>query len=160
MASVYHFFPGPVAVSIALSERYMGGFYEVLSKPVENRDSLSWQEIVGVLMDRGVAFYRAHPYAQTLVQGSDHSWHIRRSDLANNRAIAGSVVDLIGDKFPSVPPTALVEAVVVGISIGDAVLTLSIAEQGGITPAYGREAVVAICGYLTTKFGLVSQPAR
>ncbi|MCX7289342.1 MAG: hypothetical protein NTW20_17855 [Rhodobacterales bacterium] len=46
----------------------------------------------------------------------------------------------------------LVQAIIVAISVGDAVLTLAVAEQGGITPAIGREATLAICGYMTTKF--------
>lgn len=152
MASVYHFFPGPAAISVALSERYMAGFAELVGRPIPGRAAKSWREIIGLLINRTVRFYREHPYAQTLVLGSDHSWAIRQSDLANNRALADPIVALIGDKFVGVQTDALREAIVVGISIGDAVYSLSIAEQGEITPHYGREAAIAICAYLDAKF--------
>lgn len=152
MASVYHFLPSPAAVSVALSQRYMAGFGELVMRPVPNRERLGWREVIATLNQRAVTFYREHPYAQKLILGSDHSWAIRRSDLANNRRIAGAVVELVADKFPDVPADVLFEAVVVGISIGDAVFTLSIAEHGEITPALGQEAALAMCGYLAIKF--------
>jgi AcrR family transcriptional regulator len=153
MASVYHFFPSPAAVSVGLSERYLAGFGELVGRPIENVTRMSWQDIVGTLIDRGVAYYTAHPYAQRLILGSDHSWHIRTSDLANNRLLATAIAELLADGFPDVDRGDLLQAVIVGISIGDAIFTLSIFDQGTITPGFGHEAATAICGYLTAKFG-------
>jgi AcrR family transcriptional regulator len=158
MPSVYHFFPGPVAVSVGLSERYLAGLSEVIGQPVPDADAMSWQDIVATLMRRAVAYYTAHPYAQRLILGSDHSAQIRQSDLANNRLLAEFVAELIGPKFPHVAPDTLRAAIMVGITIGDAVLTLSIHEQGQITPDYGKEAVVAICGYMSARFSPLSLP--
>lgn len=152
MASVYHFFPGPVAVSIGLAERYLAGLAEAIGQPVADADTLAWQDIVALLMDRAVAYYVDHPYAQRLILGSDHSWQIRQSDLANNRLLAESVADLLASRFPQADYPTLIQAIVVAISVGDAVLTLAVAEHGGITQAYGREATLAICGYMTAKF--------
>jgi AcrR family transcriptional regulator len=159
MPSVYHFFPGPVAVSIGLSQRYLAGLAGAIGQPVSDADAMSWQDIVATLMRRAVAYYTAHPYAQRLILGSDHSAQIRQSDLANNRLLASFVADLIGPKFSHVAPDALLSAIMVGITIGDAVLTLSIHEQGQITPEYGHEAVVAICGYMSVRFSPPSAPA-
>jgi AcrR family transcriptional regulator len=158
MPSVYHFFPGPVAVSVGLSERYLAGLSDAIGQPLPDSDAMSWQDIVATLMRRAVAYYTAHPYAQRLILGSDHSAQIRQSDLANNRLLASFVADLIGPKFPHVAPDALLAAIMVGITIGDAVLTLSIHEQGQITPDYGQEAVVAICGYMSARFSPPSAP--
>ncbi len=66
MASVYHYFPGPVAVSLGLYDRYMAGFQEIAAQPIDRLEALSLQEVIAVLVQRGVTFYRAHPYAQTL----------------------------------------------------------------------------------------------
>jgi AcrR family transcriptional regulator len=159
MPSVYHFFPGPVAVSVGLSERYLAGLSEAIGQPLPDADAMSWQDIVAILMRRAVAYYTAHPYAQRLILGSDHSAQIRQSDLANNRLLASFVAELIGRKFPHVAPDTLLAAIMVGITIGDAVLTLSIHEQGQITPDYGQEAVVAICGYMSARFSPPSAPA-
>lgn len=155
MASVYHFFPAPPAISIALAARYMAGFADLVGRPIEGRAALDWPDIIAELWARTVRFYREHPYAQKLVLGSDHSWHIRRCDLANNRMIADAIARLIADRFPGLPADSLLEAIVVGISIGDSVLTLSIAEHGEITPHYGDEAALAVIGYLQRKFGQV-----
>jgi hypothetical protein len=156
MPSVYHFFPGPAAVSVGLAERYLAGLSDAIGQPVSDADAMSWQDIVATLMGRAVVYYTAHPYAQRLILGSDHSAQIRQSDLANNRLLAEFVAELIGPKFPHVAPDALLAAIMVGITIGDAVLTLSIHEQGQITPDYGQEAVVAICGYMSARFSPLS----
>jgi AcrR family transcriptional regulator len=151
MASVYHYFPSAPAVSVALSERYMAGFHELAAQPIEGFEAMTWEEVVTILVQRGVAFYRAHPYAQTLVLGSDHSWHIRRADLDNNRAMVAGIATLITDKLPPIPPEPLAEAVFIGIGLADAVFSLSIAEHGHITDAYAEEAATAICGYMARK---------
>jgi AcrR family transcriptional regulator len=153
MASVYHFFPSPAAISVALAESYLSGFAALVREPIPNRAEKSWQEIIAILIERTVEFYRAHPYAQTLVLGSDHSWHIRKADLDNNRVMADVILDHIRDKFALVETRALWDAIMVGISLSDAVLSLSIAEQEVITRHYASEAVVAVCGYLSGKFG-------
>jgi AcrR family transcriptional regulator len=151
MASAYHYFPGPVAVSLGLYERYMAGFQEIAAQPIDRLEALSWQEVITILVQRGVAFYRAHPYAQTLVLGSDHSWHIRRADLASNRAMVAGIAAMIGDKLPPLPVEPLEEAIFIGISVGDAVFSLSIAQHGAITDDYATEAATAICGYMAAK---------
>lgn len=158
MASVYHYFPGPVAVSLGLYDRYVAGFQEIAAQPIDGLEALTWQEVIAVLVQRGVTFYRAHPDAQTLVLGSDHSWHIRRADLASNRAMVAGIADLIGDKLPPLPREPLEEAIFIGISVGDAVFSLSIALHGSITDAYAEEAVTAICGYMAGKVALL-QPS-
>jgi AcrR family transcriptional regulator len=152
MPSVYHFFPSPVAVSVGLSERYLAGLSDAIGQPISDADAMSWQDIVATLMSRAVAFYTEYPYAQRLILGSDHSAQIRQSDLANNRLLATFVAEMIGRKFPHVAPDMLLGAIMVGITIGDAVLTLSIHEQGQITTEYEQEAVVAICGYMSARF--------
>lgn len=155
-ASVYHFFPTPAAISIGLSERYLAAFVDLVGRPIAGIEGLSWQQIVETLMFRAVAYYTDHPYAQRLVLGSDHSAQIRNADFENNRLLAGLVASLLTPHFPDVPPDQLGRATLVGITIGDAILTLSIQDLGEITPAYGHEAVTAICGYLTARFGSAS----
>jgi AcrR family transcriptional regulator len=159
-ASVYHFFPSPAAISVGLSERYLTGFAELVGRPFDNLADMSWQDIVATLIDRAVDYYIAHPYAQRLVLGSDHSWHIRSADLANNRLLAQSVAALLEDSFPGVAPDALLHAVTIGITLGDAVFTLSIFDHGQITRACADDAKVAICGYLSQKFNTNRPAAR
>jgi hypothetical protein len=130
----------------------MEGFGELVERPIPDREALGWRQVIMILHERAIAFYRSHPYAQKLILGSDHSLAIRRSDIANNRRIAAAVVPLIADKIPDTPVEPLLETIVVGITIGDAIFMLSIAERGEITPELGREATLAVCCYLASKF--------
>jgi AcrR family transcriptional regulator len=152
MASVYHFFPSPEAVSVALAETYFAGFANLVQQPVLGRENLSWQDIVAIFMARTVTFYRDHRYAQTLVLGSDQGWHIRRADLENNRVIGEAIFVQICDKFPPSSHHQLRAAIIIGISIGDAVLSLSVAQHDTITPHFADEARIAVVAYLTMKF--------
>lgn len=152
MASVYHFLPHPAAVSVALSERYLAELEVRIAAPIPDRRTRSWAGIVAVLNRRGVGFYRDHPYAQKLILGSDHSWAIRQADLANNRRIADAITAFLADQIPEGTPGELLEAVVTGITIGDAVFSLSIAEHGEITDPMARDAWLAVCAYLAARF--------
>lgn len=154
-ASVYHFLPHPSAVSVALSERYLAGLQRAISAPIADLPTLHWTRIIAIFNRRAVGFYRQQPYAQALILGSDHSWAIRRADLANNRHIAESIAALLADKFPEASPSVLFETVVTGITINDAVFSLSIAEQGEITDQLAREAWLAVCAYLAARSGHV-----
>jgi AcrR family transcriptional regulator len=153
MASVYHFLPHPAAVSVALSERYLDGLESSIVAPIPGRARLDWPQIVAILNRRGFDFYCAHPYAQTLILGSDHSWAIRRADLSNNRRMADAIAGFIADHFPEAAPEVLLEAVVTAITVGDAVFSLSIAEGGAITEQAAQDSWLACCGFMAARFG-------
>jgi AcrR family transcriptional regulator len=152
MASVYHFFPSPMAACVAVAETYLDGFASNIQREVPGIADLNWREIIVILKQRTVDYYRAHPYAQRIILGSEVSWHIRQADLANNRMMAQMVCDLIADQFPGTEEQALLNAVAVCISIGDAIWSLSISEHDVITKQYAEEAVIAECAYLAAKF--------
>jgi AcrR family transcriptional regulator len=153
MASVYHFLPHPDAVAIALSQRYLTGLEAALCAPMADVAALGWPGIVATLNRRAVHYYRQHPYAQVLILGSDHSWAIRQADLANNRRIAETIVALLAEFFPAATPDALMATVVSGITMGDALFSLSIAEHGAITDALARDAWLAVCSFLAAQYG-------
>jgi AcrR family transcriptional regulator len=153
-ASVYHFFPNPAAVSIALAERYLAGLETCLCAPVSRASQLPWFGILAVLNRRALLFYRQHPYAQALILGSDHSLAIRRADLANNRRIAEHIASVLQDAVADVPGALLFETVVTGITVGDAVFAQSIIEQGEITDGVAHDAWLAACAYFAARIGL------
>jgi hypothetical protein len=154
MASVYHFLPNPAAVSIALSERYLEQLEACLCAPVETAAALDWSGIIALLNRRAVTFYRRHPYAQSLILGSDHSFAIRRADLANNRRIAAFIALLLQDHLPGAAPAEVFETVVTGITAADAVFALAIIEQGEITDRAAQQAWFAACGYVAARHRL------
>lgn len=152
MASVYHFFPSPTAACLAVAETFLDGFAAALSEEIDNLEAMAWRDVIAVLQARTVEFYANHPYAGSLLLGSDRSWHIRQHDLANNRAMAETISRLIARHFPWVEPNALERGIVNAISIGDAIWALSIAEHGRITPDYADEALLAACSYIEARF--------
>jgi AcrR family transcriptional regulator len=153
-ASVYHFLPHPAAVSIALSERYLAGLEAVLCAPIADHLQAEWPAIIAVLNRRAVHYYRLHPYAQRLILGSDHSLAIRRADLANNQRIAEAIAAMLAQLIPGAAPDMLLETVMTGIVVGDAVFTLSILSQGGISDASAQQAWLAACSYVAARHGL------
>jgi AcrR family transcriptional regulator len=158
MASVYHFFPSPVAACIAVAETYLAGFAVNIRREIPNIGELNWREIIAILKQRTVKYYRAHPYAQRILLGSEISWHIRQVDLANNKMLAELVYDLVADQFPGAEKQALLNAIAIAISIGDAVWSLSICEHEVITKQYAEDAVLAECAYIAAKFPQNRQP--
>jgi AcrR family transcriptional regulator len=152
MASVYHFFPSPVAACIAVAEAYLEGFAVSVRREIAGIEALNWREILAILKQRAVDYYRAHPYAQRLLLGSEVSWHVRQADLANNRMLAKLVYDRVADQFPGVEEQALLNALAVAISIGDAIWSLSISEHDVITKQYAEDTIIAECAYLAAKF--------
>lgn len=151
MASVYHFFPSPAAACVAVAEAYLQGFSEIVARPIARVTEMTWREVIATLMRRAFDHYRAHPYAQHLILGSEYSWQIRQADVRNNRALARAVGALIRAKVPAVDDQVLVEALVVGIHIQDAIWSLSVVEHGAVTRQAMDEAVLAACGYLEAK---------
>lgn len=150
-ASVYHFLPGPAAVSVALAGRYLDAFGELVGAPLDDVDWMTWRQIVAKLLGRTVAYYRAHPHAQHLILGGGHGWAARRSDRASSRMLVDGAAALLVGKFPDADPDALHEAVVIGVTIGEAVWSLSIAENGEITDTFAADALTAVCAYLAAR---------
>lgn len=151
MASVYHFFPNPGAAVVAIAERYLAGFAQAMQVRVPGVATRPWQEVVAILMRRTVRFYLRHPHAQRLFLGSDYSWQIRQADLLNNRSMATTIRRFVAPHFPHMDEQELLDAIIIAISIGDAVLALSVARHGTITAKFAEEAVTVVCGYLATK---------
>jgi AcrR family transcriptional regulator len=158
-ATAYHFFPGPVAVSVALSERYMDGFLALVARPIPNLDALDWRRVIEILTWRAADYYRGHPPAQRLILGSDHSWAIRQADVRNNRQMAHGIVDLIADKLPSADRAALHEAAAVAIALNDAVFAMSVAEHGEITDTFVADAILAAQLFMGAKAGATANAA-
>lgn len=151
MASVYHFFPSPGAAVLAVAERYLAGFAQTIQARILGAGTKPWQDIVAILMRRTVRFYLRRPHAQRLFLGSDYSWQIRQADLLNNRAMAFTIRRIIAPHFAHMDEQDLLDAIIIAISIGDAVLALSVARHGTITSKFGDEAIMVVCGYLSTK---------
>jgi len=152
MASVYHFFPTPTAACVAVSETYLAEIAELIGRSVPKRSADDVNAFIVVLMRRMVNWYRRNPTAMKLMLGSDYRWNIRLADLENNRGMAASIASRIARRFALREDGRHARILNTAISIGDAVWSLSMAEDGAITPYYAGEAERAVTAYLDTAF--------
>ena len=79
-------------------------------------------------MAETVRFYREHPYALRLMFGSDHSWRVRQSDVANNALMARELALALGQFFDTRDMRAD-DLFAIAISLSDAVWSLSFARH-------------------------------
>lgn len=152
MASVYHFFPTPAAACVAVSDTYLADIAELIGRSVPKRSADDVNSFVIVLMRRMVNWYLRNPTAMKLMLGSDYRWNIRLADLENNRGMAASIASRVARRFALSEDERTVRVLNTVISIGDAVWSLSMAEDGVITPYYAAEAERAVTAYLDAAF--------
>jgi AcrR family transcriptional regulator len=147
VASVYHFFPTATAAAVALAQSYFAGFREGIAGVLAENPTAPWRDTTARIMAETVRFYREHPYALRLMFGSDHSWRVRQSDVANNALMARELALALGQCFDTRDLRAD-DLFALAISLSDAVWSLSFARHAAITPAHAREAERAVIAYL------------
>ncbi|MEM8606119.1 MAG: TetR/AcrR family transcriptional regulator [Myxococcota bacterium] len=148
VASVYHFFPEMSAALVALAERYMDRFVEMMEQPFDMARVGSWEDLLVQASERSREYYNAHPVVLKLILGPDQSWSIREMDLQNNRRLARFFLAACAKHFEFPTSDSLVAVFEVAITMNDAVWSLSYARHGSITDAFAREAQRAVRGYL------------
>jgi AcrR family transcriptional regulator len=157
VASVYHFFPTATAAAVALAQSYFAGFRDGIAGVLAENPKAPWRDVTARIMAETVRFYREHPYALRLMFGSDHSWRVRQSDVANNVMMARELALALGQFFETRDMRAD-DLFAIAISLSDAVWSLSFARHGAITADYAREAERAVIVYLE-QFERRSAPA-
>ncbi len=149
-ASVYHFFPTKGAAFLALAERYLDQFLAITSEPVDRALLHSWQDLLTILLARGVAFYNSHLPLRKLFLGANVTSGVRKADVA-------FVADLAARSYPSWDSYFHMPFVLdperkfsVMIGIHDGIWMTSYARHGIITEEFAAEARTACIAYLRT----------
>ena len=149
MASVYHFFPSPVAACVAVAEKHLNCLLDLVRQASLETTSLENHVSHLEVMRATVAYYNQHPAARELILGSDYNTQIRHADLAANNSIALTIASSLSD---STHRNSALDLHLVGrtcVNICDAIWSLSVAETGKITAGHAREAERAITAYLS-----------
>lgn len=147
-ASVYHFFPSTAAAFVALAQRYLTNFRDIVAEPVEHASLAGWQDIFHTKGMQAVRFYNEHPIVCKLFLGSEYSWQIRLADIESNRDFGQIIADLYQKHFEITSARGLIEEVEIGIGISDSILSLSYQRHGFITDFYAQEAQRAYDAYI------------
>jgi AcrR family transcriptional regulator len=145
--SAYFFYDDVNALCASLKQLIDNEMKEILGAPLTQSVS-SWQEIIRLLMLRGIAFLESDPAACQLSIGVDASPALKLMDRANDAA-AGRILDeQISQQFvlPIIPdrPKLFYRA----LELADVMLSLSMIEHGKITPEYVEEGCRAALAYL------------
>lgn len=147
--SIYHFFPDAGQVFVALAERYVQEFAELLDKPLPSGIA-TWQQYVAARYGHGRAHYNSHAAARRLLLGSGLSATIRARDLENDRVLAQRSMAELSQLFDIAPSHDLIERFTELLVINDAIWTLSVHRHGTITDAYEEQARRAREAYART----------
>ncbi len=148
MASVYHFFPNPAAACIAIAESHLDNFAVLLAKPVRKSSSQTFRSFIATIMKRIVDYYNANPAALKLMLGSDHSWRIRRADLANNLRLATAAAQALHQQYGLKHTAELQKKLMITVTICESIWSLSVADKGRITKGYADELLTIVTNYL------------
>lgn len=147
--SIYHFFPDAGQVFVALAERYVREFVELLEKPLPPGIT-TWQAFFAARYGHGREHYNAHGAARRLLLGSGLSASIRARDLENDSVLAERSMAEFCQLFDIAPSADLVERFTELLVINDAMWTLSVHRHGVITDAYEEQARRAREAYCRT----------
>ena len=148
VASVYHFFPTMSAALVALAERHMQKFVEILDEPLDASQLGSWENLVVLTSERSRAYYNAHPVVLKLILGPEQSWSIREMDLQNNQRLARFFLDTAIRYFELPTNETLLDRFEIAITMTDSIWSLSYARHGTITDELALEAQRAALAYL------------
>ncbi|WP_298189973.1 TetR/AcrR family transcriptional regulator [Novosphingobium sp.] len=147
--SIYHFFPDAGQVFVALAERYVRQFVDLLDKPLPPGVT-TWQAFFAARYGHGRDHYNAHGAARRLLLGSGLSASIRARDLENDSVLAERSMTEFCQLFAIAPSADLVERFTELLVINDAIWTLSVHRHGTITDAYDEQARLAREAYCST----------
>lgn len=146
-ASVYHFFPTKEAAFVGLVQRYTDGFKTISREPFPAKRLRSWQDLMRIEQEYARAYYGAHPVALKLFFGGLGGLEGRRLDHQFNSAMAQGMYGRYDTVFHMPHVAEPARRFNVGLSIMDAIWSLSFHETGSITHWYGEEALAACFAY-------------
>ena len=148
VGSAYHFYADIkdlyASLLAILEEELRTRLREPIRKPV-----CSWQDVVVVLIERGVAYFSKHPAASQLTIGPKAPADLKMRDRRHDASLAGIVADQI-DKYFVLPQFPERNQVFFrAVEIADLMFCLSVFEHGRITKQMNKEAAIAMTAYLS-----------
>jgi len=146
--SGYHFYANKYDLLTALAGTLSQTFIDSLSNVVSDGPPQSWEELADRVVDNGAEIYEAHPAAVQLFLGARTPPEVKLQDRNNDRLVGASVRELF-DRYFELPPIRPGHHLFFYfIEITDLMFSLSVLEEGCITPDAIEESKRAGKGYL------------
>ena len=148
--SAYHFFANRFDVFSALAKELSDQFIEAHRRKVPPSRRKSWQALAEHMVDVGAKVYAKNPAARQLLIGGKTPPEVKQADRINDRAVGNVMYEVFAEHFELPDSDEMRSAFYYFIEITDLIFTLSVIENGEITPAMLAEAKRAGIGYLGT----------
>ncbi|MES2495722.1 MAG: TetR family transcriptional regulator [Pseudomonadota bacterium] len=145
-SSAYHFYTDALELFVELVSILDSELQQTIALPVGRVES--WEEVMGIVLDRAAIFFEDNPAAQQLMLSSQSPPAIkrysRRADIDTGRLVEG----LIDDQFvlPEVPNRSRI--FFYAIEAADLMFGLSLFERGELLREMVDEAKRMCCAYL------------
>lgn len=156
-ASAYHFFPSPDAVLLALAERYHELFYALIDH-IDVPRAPTWQAWLQQRIAAAVRLYNDMPPIRKLLLGSHTTREVVQSEAGFNDVLARRILEHYERLFHMPYVRDAERKFLVALTLIDAVLSLSFAKHGTITPQFEEDALVAAVSYCRTFLPEVIEP--
>jgi AcrR family transcriptional regulator len=148
--SAYHFYANRFDLFAALANNLSELFLEAHQGQVPKSRRRSWQDLAAHLVDVGAKVYAENPPARQLLIGGKTPPEVKQADRSNDRAVADLMYEIFTRHFELADNSQVRSAFYYFIEITDLIFTLSVIENGEITPAMLAEAKRAGIAYLGT----------
>jgi len=147
LASVYHYFPNSTAALLGLAQRHHRRFEAVYEEPIAAVPE-AWTELNRLWAARARRVYETHPTTMRLFLGADVAGRVRDADLSANRRFGEHQYRLLRQHFLIPEDPGLVDKLAIGVTISDAIWSLSYIRHGRLTDGMVEEAARAKEAYL------------
>ncbi|MBO6527552.1 TetR/AcrR family transcriptional regulator [Erythrobacter sp.] len=147
-ASVYHFFPSPVAAVVALSEVFLEEVQTLLLEQIEAEAVREWRDLARIQSERMKQFYDSNRVARNVLAGVDYLFPVRQLDLAGNKRLAQIMLEQFAEHFVLPERDDLIEKFEVMVTIHSAITALSIVQYGEFTAKLEDDAYRASVNFL------------
>lgn len=148
LSSCYHFFGSKMELLQALFVTGSKKFWEKVFEPYPGDRFDTWEELVGLVVQRAVDYFGEHPVDRRLNLGGHIPAELKLADRLFDKAQALRLYELL-DRYFEMPEIPNVEQVFfTAIELVDTVLTISEIEHERITEAAAIEAKRAQVAYL------------
>ncbi|QJY38894.1 TetR/AcrR family transcriptional regulator [Vibrio europaeus] len=149
-SSSYHFYANSDDLYAELASYYGVELLGLLSAKPERDLVTQWHDIVDILIDRAMQFYRSEAAARQLFISGKTSPIIKQKDRSNDSLIAKALLEMFNHYF-DVPDFAMRDEVFfIWVELVDTVFTVSQMKHGDITAEYANEARRVAKAYLGT----------
>lgn len=149
-ASVYHFFPTKEAAFAALAQRYLRGFADLATLPIDASALTSWQKLMEWDQMKAIDYYHTHPPAMKLFMGRYGGLETRQAEAEHNARLAGRVNLRLNGLFEMPSVRDATERFHIYLEIIDAIFALSFVKHGLVTEEYRIQACRASIAYCRT----------